>query len=160
MEAGGASDRVLVSLQRATSLCDGVVEIVDGFEMSIDEGLVQQWPEVLCRLQLRAVGRLEHQPYAVENGEVFRTVPAGSVEHENDDAPVPGTNLPSEGFEQFGEERLVDAVRQVPDGFTAHRRHEGGDIEPFVAVMAECDRSLAERSPDASLDRLQPDPVL
>src|SRR6266571_4287737 len=132
MEFGGASDGVLVSLQRATSLCDRGVEIVDGCEMSIDERLVDEGPKVLCRLQLRAVGGLEDQPDAVGNGEVFRTVPAGLVEYDNDDALAAGTGLPCEGFEQFGKERLVDAVRQIPDGFSAHRRNEGGDIEPFV----------------------------
>src|SRR5437667_7508154 len=65
MEFGGASDGVLVSLQRATSLCDRGVEIVDGCEMSIDERLVDEGPKVLCRLQLRAVGGLEDQPDAV-----------------------------------------------------------------------------------------------
>src|SRR6266536_146294 len=82
MEFGGASDGVLVSLQRATSLCDRGVEIVDGCEMSIDERLVDEGPKVLCRLQLRAVGGLEDQPDAVGNGEVFRTVPAGLVEYD------------------------------------------------------------------------------
>ena len=160
MEFGGASDGVLVSLQRATSLCDRGVEIVDGCEMSIDERLVDEGPKVLCRLQLRAVGGLEDQPDAVGNGEVFRTVPAGLVEYDNDDALAAGTGLPCEGFEQFGKERLVDAVREIPDGFSARRRDEGGDVEPFVAVMAECDRSLAEWCPDPSLDRFQADPML
>src|SRR6266851_1986131 len=114
--SGGASDGVLVSLQRATSLCDRGIEIVDGCEMSIDERLVDEGPKVLCRLQLRAVGGLEDQPDAVGNGEVFRTVPAGLVEYDNDDALAAGTGLPCEGFEQFGKERLVDAVRQIPDG--------------------------------------------
>src|SRR6266568_7722232 len=93
MEFGGASDGVLVSLQRATSLCDRGVEIVDGCEMSIDERLVDEGPKVLCRLQLRAVGGLEDQPDAVGNGEVFRTVPAGLVEYDNDDALAAGTGL-------------------------------------------------------------------
>src|SRR6266699_630841 len=126
MEFGGASDGVLVSLQRATSLCDRGVEIVDGCEMSIDERLVDEGPKVLCRLQLRAVGGLEDQPDAVGNGEVFRTVPAGLVEYDNDDALAAGTGLPCEGFEQFGKERLVDAVRQIPDGFRSSAQRRRG----------------------------------
>src|SRR4051812_48036700 len=39
-------------------------------------------------------------------------------------------------------------------------RHEGGDVEPFVAVMAEGDRPLPARRPDPARDRLQPDAVL
>ena len=114
---------------------------------------------MLGGLELWAVGGLVDQPDAVGNGEVFWTVPAGIVEGEDNDAVAPGAGLPREGFEQFGEERLVDAVREIPDGFSARRRDEGGDVEPFVAVMAERDRPLADRRPDAAMNRLQAEPM-
>src|SRR5205807_6471561 len=72
----------------------------------------------------------------------------------------PSAGLACEGTEQFGKERLVDAVREVPHGLPAPRRHERGEVKPFVAMMAECDRSLANRRPDASMDRLQTEPML
>jgi hypothetical protein len=65
-----------------------------------------------------------------------------------------------EGFEQLGEEGFVDAVRQEPDGLAARRSNEGGDIEPFVAMMDERDRPLADRRPDTAMDRLQPQALL
>src|ERR1039458_9269299 len=42
----------------------------------------------------------------------------------------------------------------------ARRGDEGGDIEPFVAMMAERDRPLADRRPDTAMDRLQPEAML
>jgi len=82
------------------------------------------------------------------------------VERENDDAFTPGARLASESAEQFGKERLVDAVREVPHGLPARRRHERGEIKPFVAMMAERDRPLANRRPNAPMDRLQAEAML
>ena len=98
-------------MERAASLCDGSVEIVDGVEMFIDKRLVDERPEVFGGLELWTVGRLVDEPDAVGNREVLRAVPTGIVEGENNDALAPGACLPREGFEQFGKERFVDAVR-------------------------------------------------
>lgn len=111
MEFGGFGDGVLVIVQRAASLRDGSVEIADAVEMFVDERLIDERPQVLGRLELGAVGRLIDESDAVGHWEVFRAVPAGIVEGENNDALAPGAGLPREGFEQFGKERLVDAVR-------------------------------------------------
>src|SRR6266566_8351598 len=75
---------------------------------------------MLGGLEFRAVGGLVDQPDAIGNREVFRAVPAGVIESEENDAVAPGAGHPRESFEQFGKEWLVDAVRQIPDGLSAH----------------------------------------
>jgi hypothetical protein len=87
-------------------------------------------------------------------------MPTGVVELENDDAVAPGAGLAREGFEQLGKERLVEPVRQIPDRLSARGCDEGGDVEPFVTVVTERERPLADRRPDAAMDRLQAEPML
>src|SRR5437763_759834 len=87
MDSGGGSDSVLVWLQRATSLCDGVVEIVDGFEMSIDERLVHsgpKWEEPAgCSRQAPSSESLNPcqavSQYLATTGEAARNDPSGRV---------------------------------------------------------------------------------
>jgi hypothetical protein len=74
-----------------------------------------------------------------------------------DERPQVFGRLQLRGFEQLGEEWFVDVIRQEPDRLTARRGDEGGDIESFVAMMAERDRPLADRRPDTAMDRLQPE---
>jgi hypothetical protein len=160
MEVGVLGNDVLVLVKIAASLADGNVEIIDGVEVFVDERLIDERPKVLGGLYLGAIGRLVDEPDAVGDGQVFRCVPAGIVERENDDAVAPGAGLAGKGYKQFGEEEFVDPVRQIPDRLSAGRVNEGGDVEPFVAVMAERDRPLADRRPDPATDRLQADPML
>ncbi len=55
---------------------------------------------------------------------------------------------------------LSPGVPQIPDGLSAHGGDEGGDVEPFVAMMAKRDRPLADGCPDPAMDRLQAEPML
>jgi hypothetical protein len=55
---------------------------------------------------------------------------------------------------------LVDAAREIPEAFAGGGRDEGGDVEPFEAVMADCHRTQPARGPDPAEDRLQPETVL
>jgi len=82
-------------------------------------------------------------------------MPAGVVEHENNDAVTAGAGFLGESRQQGLEERFRDAVRDVPEAFAGRRRNESGDIEPFEAMMAGGDRALADRRPDAPQHRLQ-----
>ena len=160
MEIGVLRDDFFVVRQIAASLGNDGIESVDGVEVRVGERLIDERPQVLGGLELRAVGRLVDEPDTVGNGEVLRTVPAGIVELEHDDAVAPGAGLACKGFEQLCEEGFVDPVRQIPDGLAARRRHECGDIEPFVAVMTERDWPLADRRPNSAMDRLQAEPML
>src|SRR3954471_18037204 len=87
-------------------------------------------------------------------------MPAGVVEHEDDAALAAGAGLAREGGEQGSEEGLGEAAAEIPDRLAAGRLHEGGDVEPLVAVMAEGDRSLTPGRPDPAADRLQAEAVL
>ena len=87
-------------------------------------------------------------------------VPAGPVEEQDDRALRAGSGFLGEQGEQALEQRLGDAVADVPVAFPGGGCHEGGDVEPFVAVVAEGDGPLPTRRPDPAGDRLQPDAVL
>lgn len=139
----------------AAALCDGGVEIVDRVEMFVGERLVDERPQMFGRLQFGRAGGLIDDCDAVGHGEIFRRVPAGIVDLQNDDAFASGLCLAGEGVEQFGEEGFVEAVREIPHALARGRTHEGRHIKPFVAMMAERDRSFADRRPDAAADRLQ-----
>src|SRR4051812_28298628 len=74
--------------------------------------------------------------------------------------PAPRAGLAGEGGAQFGDEGLGEAAAEIPDRLAAGWLHEGGDVEPLVAVVAEGDRSLANGRPDPAPDRLQAEAVL
>jgi hypothetical protein len=160
MEVGGAGDGLLILVKDAAALRDDSIQIIDRIEISVHQRLIDERPQMLGRLQLRAVGGLIDQANAVGDGKILWAVPARVVEHDDNDALAAGAGLAREGAEQFGKERLVDAVREVPHGLTARRRHERGEIKPFVAMMAERDRALADWRPDAPMDRLQAEAML
>ena len=63
---------------------------------------------------------------------------------------------PASGASKSGFERPV----AIPHRLAAGRLHEGGNVEPLVAVMAEGNRSLADGRPDPAADRLQAKAVL
>jgi len=58
---------------------DGI-ERVEGLEVAVDDGFVEQRPEVLGRLQLGGIGRQIDEPDAFGHGEPRFGVPAGPVE--------------------------------------------------------------------------------
>src|SRR5919205_4658602 len=87
-------------------------------------------------------------------------LPARVVEHEDDAALASGAGLAGEGGEQRGEEGLGEAAAETPDRLAAGRLHEGGDVEPLVATVAESDWPLADGRPDPTPDRLQAKAVL
>ena len=99
-------------VEPAAARGDGGLKRLQCGEMRVDHRLVDQRPEMFSRLQLRTVGRQEHQADPVGDGEILRPVPAGIVEHQDDVALAPGAGLPGEGGEQFREEGLRQAGRE------------------------------------------------
>jgi len=126
----------------------------------VDDGLVDQRPQGLRRLQFRRVGRQKDQSHAIGNAQSHLAMPAGVVDDEHDRALDAGLGFAREGFEQRGEEGFRDAVVHIPEGLAARRRDEGGHVEPVEAVMAMRRRPLADRRPDATRHGLQAEPVL
>ena len=147
-------------METTAALGDDGVELGERGEVPIDDGLVDQRPEALGGLQLRTVGRQEDEPDAVRHGEPGLGVPAGIVEHQDDDALASGAALAREGGEQRLEEPLIDAGRQIPDGLPACRLDEGGDVEPFIAMVAKRRGARPDGGPDPAPDGLQAETVL
>ena len=87
-------------------------------------------------------------------------MPTGIVENEDDDAVAASRRLFGEGRQQGFEEWLRNAIGNIPEAFAGGGRDEGGDVEPFEAVMPVGDGAHAHRRPDAAYDGFQADPVL
>jgi hypothetical protein len=87
-------------------------------------------------------------------------VPAGAIEHEKNDPVGSRASFTGEEGQRVLEECLVDGGPEIPEALPGCRRDEGGDVEPFEAVVDAGDGALAARRPDPPQDRLQPDAVL
>ena len=155
-----AFDGAVILLEHAAPRSNGTIEVVDGFEVLVDERLIDKRPEALGGLEFRAAWRLIDEPDAVGHWKIFRAMPAGIIKLQDDDAIAAGTGLTREGGEQFGEKRLVDPVGKIPDRLSARRRNEAGHVEPFVAVVTECNRPLPDRRPNPAMDRFEAEPML
>jgi hypothetical protein len=153
-------DGAVILLEHAAPRSNGAIEVVDGFEVLVDERLIDKGPEALGRLEFRAAWRLIDEPDAVWDWKIFRTMPAGIIKLQNDDAIATGTGLTCKGGEQFGKERLVDAVGKIPDRLSARGCDEAGHVEPFVAMVTERNRPLSDRRPNPAMDRLEAEPML
>ena len=158
MEIGAGAQRVLVELDAAAGDCR--LKVCQCREIGVDDRLVEHGPEALGRLKLGCVAGQVHEPDPVRHGKAWLAVPAGIVEREHDAALAPGARLLREGGEQRGEERLGDAVGEIPNRLAREGLGEGGDLQPLVAVMAKGDRALALGRPHPAQDRLQADAVL
>src|SRR5215218_2962931 len=122
---------------------------------AVDDRLVHRRPEVLGGLELARIGRQEDQADPVGDGQVLGSMPARIVGREDDAALAAGAGLAREEGEQFGEEGLRETAAATPERLAAGRLHEGGEVQPPAAVVAEGDRSPADGRPDPASDRLQ-----
>lgn len=160
MEEGVCAQRAGLGFEVAASLLDRVLDVGQGVEVLVDDGLVEETPEMLGGLELGRVGRQKDEPQAFGDVEAGLGVPTRPVEDKDDGALAAHAGFAGKQGEQALKQRLGDAVPHVPVAFAGGRRHKGGDIEPFVAVMAEPQRPLPARRPDPARYRLQPDAVL
>ncbi|MDP4027136.1 hypothetical protein Q8W71_31645 [Methylobacterium sp. NEAU 140] len=160
MEEGVVPQRIWIVFEVAASRFDEGLELGHRLEVLVDDGLVDEAPEVLCGLEFGRVGRQVDEPQAVGHAQSRFGVPTGPIKQQDERALGACTGLAGEGSQQALEQRLGDTVADVPVALAGGRRHEGGDIEPLVAVMAERGRPLPARGPDPAGDRLQPNPVL
>ncbi len=160
MEAGLSADEVWIVGELDASGGDDGVEVGEGREVLVDDGLVDVDPEGLGRLQLGSVGRQVDEADALGDREARRGVPARAVEDEEDDPVGAGARLAGEERQGVGEEFLVDAGPEIPEALAGGGRDEGGDVEPLETVMPAGDRALAAGRPDPADDGLQSDAVL
>jgi hypothetical protein len=159
MEAGSTFDDVALVRERGASFADDRVEFVYRSDVFVDDGLVDEGPQGLRRLQFRRIGRQKDQSHAIGHAQTRLAMPAGVVEDEHDGAVDAGLGFAREGFEQRREKRLRDAVVHIPEGLAARRRDKGGYIKPVEAVMAMRRRPLADGRPNAPRDGFQTEPV-
>jgi len=152
LESGG--------IELTAAFGDEGAEFVEGCDMPVDDRLIDERPEPLGRLEFGRVGRQKDEANPIGDDQVFGTMPARIVEHEDDAALATRAGLAREGGEQFGEEGLREAAAKVPDRLTAGRLHEGRDVQPLITVMAKGDGLLADGGPDAAPERLQAEAML
>src|SRR3954471_8043179 len=150
----------LIAIENATALGHDVLEISKRREVLVGERLIQDRPEVLGGLKLGRVWGQVDGPDPIRNSQVRRSVPAGVVEPEDDDAIPSRPSLTGKQRQQRSKEWLRDPVRDVPDHLAGDRLHEGGHVQPLITVVTERDGPLAFGRPDPAQDRLQPDAVL
>ena len=87
MEERAVAYHLLLIGECDAALAHGLVEVLDGLEVAVDERLIDEGPQMLGGLQLGTVGGLEDEPDAVWNDEVLGPMPAGIVELQHD-APL------------------------------------------------------------------------
>ena len=150
----------LIAIQDATALGDDVLKIGKGREIPVGQWLVEDGPEVLGGLKLGGVWGQVGEPDPIRHNQVRFGVPAGVVELKHDDAIPSRPSLAGKQGQQRGKERLGHPVPDVPEGLAGDRLHEGGDVQPLIAVVTERDRPLTLGRQDPAQDRLQPDAVL
>src|SRR3954454_18995455 len=127
----------LIAIENATALGDEELEISKGLEVLVGERLIQNGPEVLGGLKLGGVWGQVNEPDPLRNSQVRLSVPTGVVELKHDDALPSRPGLTRKQRQQRGKERLGDAVRHIPEHLAGDRLHEGGDVQPLVAVVTE-----------------------
>ena len=160
MEERAVADQVLLLREGDAALSHDSVEVLDGLEVAIDERLVDEGPQMLGRLQLGTVGRLEHELYAVRHDKVLGSMPAGIVELQHDALLGASADRLGEVGEHQLEVDLADVVGDVPHRATGGGLDEARHIQPFEAMMADRHGPFADGSPHPACDRLQADAML
>jgi hypothetical protein len=97
---------------------------LEGFEVGdvfVDDWFVDDLPKMLSGLKLGGVGRKKYEPNSVGKLQVALAVPTRVVEDENDDPIAAGAGLLGESGQQRLEERLRNAVGNVPETFAGRR---------------------------------------
>jgi hypothetical protein len=97
-----APDAVSVGTEGHTLASDDGVELGKGVEVGVGDRLVEVDPQRLGRLEFGGIGRQVDEADAFGNGKSGQAVPAGVIEHEEDDAVPARAGL-------LGEER-EDAI--------------------------------------------------
>ncbi len=141
MEAGLAFDLFAVGGESGAAHRDGSVESLEGVDVLVDDGFVNQGPERFGRLHFGSVGGLEQEAQAVRHRKAGLAVPTGVVEHKNDAPVATSAGFFREQAQQRLEEWLGYAVREYPSG---SGRLAGG-TEVAEAVTLELTLKVIQR---------------
>lgn len=160
MEARLCSDAVFVSGELSALCGDDAIEFFDGLDMAVDDGFIDMEPQRFCRLQFGRIRRQVDEFDAFGHVEVWLCMPSGIVQQQQDDAILAGPGLCGEQRQQGFEQRLGDAVGEIPERFAARGCDEGGDVKPVEAMVAKGCRPLSHRRPDPADHRLEAEAML
>src|SRR3954467_12347915 len=83
-EEGMCFDLIRVVSEDTAPLGKNLIELLQGLEVLIDDGLVGQRPQAFGGLDLWRIRRQEHQFNALRNHQIRGDVPARAVEHQDD----------------------------------------------------------------------------
>ncbi len=156
VEARGRADQLRVALQLSAAGKLGILQLLDGSEVAVDQAGVGQWPQVLGRLELGRVRRQEEQMDMLGYTQAEARVPAGPVEHEDDLLAGTGPDRVGERGELDFKECNADARCQVEDRATRSRMDEANEIAPGEAVAYQGDRALSAGRPHPPQERFEP----
>ena len=106
----------LIAIETAAALGHDLLELSQRPEGAVGERLIQNRPEVLCRLEFGRVPGQGDEPDPIRHNQVRRGVPAGLVEPKHDDALPSRPGLAGKQRQQRGQERLGHSVRHGPEG--------------------------------------------
>lgn len=156
MEEGLRPEVFGVVLQATARLTEDVFELVQIDEVSVGQGLVQERPELLARLKLRRVRRLEDQVDSFRDDQVLRGVPAGTIQHEDDAPRGAGADLVGEVLEADAHDGGADRGHQQREDPPGVRPDESEDIDPLVAGVVDGQGPVATERPGSPQDGLEP----
>ena len=95
-EEGMCFDLIRVVSENAATLSKNLIEVLQGVEVFIDDGLVRQRPQAFGGLDLWRIRRQEHQFNPLRNHEIPGDVPARTIKHQDDVLVRTGADLGGE----------------------------------------------------------------
>ena len=160
VEAGGRADEIRPRLQRGAAGELGVLQILDGGKVLVDQRGVSERPQVLGRLQFGGIGREKEQVHVVWDPEADAGMPAGAIEHQHDLLAGTGTRLTRELRELHCKDGDADRRGEMKKGAAGGGVDKAHQIAPREAVLHGGDGPLADRCPHPTQQRFQADAML
>jgi hypothetical protein len=152
-EKGGGSEET-------ATVGKDVFEFVERFEGTVGDGLIDEGPETLGRLDLGRVRWLVDQVQSLGHPHVVRDMETGAVEDDHDSFGGTRTAFPGEVLQDQRECLRADRRHEVPLGIARTGAYEGVDIQPLVSRTLQRRGTFPSGRPYATDDRLQAEPVL
>ena len=159
MEERSRAHEIATGLEGDTTRRLGVLQLLIGGEVPIQQDRICEPPQMLCRLEFRRIRRQEEQMHMVRHMQALRAMPARAIQHQYD---LPGwtcTHCDGEGREFRFKERHADRGRQVKDGATGGRMDEAHEVSPLIPMLDRGKRTLVVQTPHLVQDGLQPNAV-
>ena len=158
-EAGGEAYQILLPLERDTARHLGILELLDGGEMTIDERRIGERPQMFRWLEFGRIRRQKEQVDMVWHRAALGAVPTGPIQHEDNLLVGTGSYCLGKGGEFRLEEGHTHRRGQVKDGATGGGMDKADQVAPVVAVLDRSEGTLSVKTPDLVQDRFQPDAV-